>query len=117
MDGHVRVSKVGLLDSSAGNLILTAEEILPVGGGFAAAQFWLDKAPSGAGLTIRISKAAGETAEYQDVTIANGAVASAVTAFSSRLKFQPGEHLAITVLEVSSMPGFPANLSGVIYQG
>lgn len=107
----------GVMDSSAGDVDLCEAEEFPYGAGFCGGEISLIDAPSGGSVIVRIQKSSGETAGSADLTITTGNRSSGFTAFASRLKFQPSEHLRVTLLQTNPMPGLPAYLTIRLLRG
>jgi hypothetical protein len=109
--GPVVLVHKGLLD--AGGTVELTRQLLSYGGGFARAIATVEGAPSGGTLVLTIAKISGEGSETNTVTIASGEY-DATTEFSARMKWQPGEHVAVSV---PSQTRGAQNLTVILYPG
>lgn len=99
----------GLLDTVAAAVDLIDGYEFPYGASFAGGQVLMDNGPTGAAQPFVVQKTSGEGAETKTITVADGVDQSGFSLFSTRLKFQPGEHLRWTASQVTPIPGTPAN--------
>ena len=97
----------GYLDAESGNLDLFDDFEFDRGAGFRGGQITLAQAPDEE-ITFRVQTASGEGSQYEDIPIASGAYTSEMVTFSDRLKFQPEQHLRVTLLQTTA-PGSPSD--------
>ncbi len=95
------------IQPTAADIDIWDEEELEYGGGFVGAQVVMKTGPVGDDMVYRIQTSSGEGSQYEDVTVSAGDNSSEFTAFSSRLKYQPGEHLRVTALQAASLTNYP----------
>jgi hypothetical protein len=109
--GPVILTHKGLLD--AGGTVELTRQLLSYGGGFARAIATVEAAPSGGTLVLTLAKIAGEGSESNTITIASGEY-DATTEFTARMKWQAGEHAAVSV---PSQTRGAQNLTIILYPG